>query len=825
MKRRPTSYQTFAAALVLVFLSAVEWPILAQQETAAPQEEPAAPQEPQPISEGEILSRSEFVAADLRRVEVLIEPDAGIARIEGALVDRGVRIVAQLAQLDSIDPNRVSTRRIEDQRLPWLELGAEVAAWESTVQARYVDLRRERERLREELARWELTADSADAAELTPELVGRIDATLTRLRDVETRVRDRRNEVSALAERIATSLEQVAESQQRLDSMTASLRGRLLDRNAEPLWRSPGTAYTGQFASGVVQAGRDWWRSLFTYLGLRRGRAIFLTVCFGLLLLGALQLRRQSRASPADAETTGQVRELIERPFSIAMGLSLAITVLVLPFPVGSASDLLIVLAVVPLIRLGSVVLEPAVQGALWGIAALAILDRIAVLGPEGSPFTRILLLFVTTVTLAGTVWLAMRVRRAAAERAGWRWAAAAAVASATTILPAVAVVANVFGWLDLSTMLTEATVASLFAGIGWAIIVTAATVLLPVVLDGGIGRVLPSLRREKATVCRITSRIVALVAVLAWSHAVLIRFQVWELLRNYATAIADSGFSIGGLTVSTGGILGVILILGTTWLIVRLVGFVIREEVLPRLRMARGAGDSVITLTKYTIYGVGAVMASSALGLGSTQLTVVIGALGVGIGFGLQSIVNNFVSGLILIFERPISVGDTVQTVDHWGVVEHIGIRATTIRSLDGAEIIIPNGDLVSREVINWTRSDELRRIEVFVGVAYGTEPEEVLEVLHRIGNEHPLALADPPPQAHLIRFGESSLDFRLRCWTHVEEWVEVDGDLHLAINTELKKAGIRIPFPQHDLHIHSSSAPDEDEPKTVIEATRGPD
>ncbi len=136
MKRRLTTYQVFATALVLVFLSAVEWPILAQQETAVPQVEAAAPQELQPIDEGDIPSRAEFVAADLRRIEVLIQPAAEIVRIEDALIDRDVRIVALLAQLDSIDPNRVSMRRIEDQKLPWLELSTEVAAWGSLLQAR-----------------------------------------------------------------------------------------------------------------------------------------------------------------------------------------------------------------------------------------------------------------------------------------------------------------------------------------------------------------------------------------------------------------------------------------------------------------------------------------------------------------------------------------------------------------------------------------------------------------------------------------------------------------------------------------------------------------
>jgi small-conductance mechanosensitive channel len=200
----------------------------------------------------------------------------------------------------------------------------------------------------------------------------------------------------------------------------------------------------------------------------------------------------------------------------------------------------------------------------------------------------------------------------------------------------------------------------------------------------------------------------------------------------------------------------------------------------------------------------------------------MIVGALGVGIGFGLQNIVNNFVSGLILIFGRPISVGDTVQTVDHWGRVTKIGMRASTIRSFDGAEIIVPNGDLISKEVINWTRSDEIRRFEVLVGVAYGTDPEAVLEILRRLADEHPQTLEEPEPQVHMIDFADSSLDFRLRCWAPMSDWVTVASDLRVAINNELKVAGIQIPFPQRDLHVRSTVALTENDQDEVNGLTK---
>jgi small-conductance mechanosensitive channel len=226
-------------------------------------------------------------------------------------------------------------------------------------------------------------------------------------------------------------------------------------------------------------------------------------------------------------------------------------------------------------------------------------------------------------------------------------------------------------------------------------------------------------------------------------------------------------------------------------------------EEILPRAKLRRGDAQSVVTLVNYGVYGIGLLIAASALGLTGTQLAVVFGALSLGIGFGLQTIVNNFVSGLILIFERPIKVGDVVQTVERFGTVQHIGIRASTIRSFDGAEIVIPNGDLVAKEVINWTRTDQIRRAEVLVGVAYGTDPQVVLEILLRVAEGHPRVREDPEPKAQMISFGNSSLDFRLRCWCNMDDWIDVLSELHVAVNREIEAAGITIPFPQRDLHI----------------------
>jgi small-conductance mechanosensitive channel len=176
-----------------------------------------------------------------------------------------------------------------------------------------------------------------------------------------------------------------------------------------------------------------------------------------------------------------------------------------------------------------------------------------------------------------------------------------------------------------------------------------------------------------------------------------------------------------------------------------------------------------------------------------------------VGIGFGLQNIVNNFVSGLVLAFERPIQVGDVIQMGSVSGHVRKIGLRSSTIRVFDGSEVIVPNANLISNEVTNWTLSDRLRRLELSVGVEYGTDPRQMLEILERVAKEHPDVQEHPAPVPLFVGFGDSSLDFLIRFWTARADFPSVTSDIAVEVNAALKEADISIPFPQRDLHLRS--------------------
>jgi potassium-dependent mechanosensitive channel len=193
------------------------------------------------------------------------------------------------------------------------------------------------------------------------------------------------------------------------------------------------------------------------------------------------------------------------------------------------------------------------------------------------------------------------------------------------------------------------------------------------------------------------------------------------------------------------------------------------------------------------------------AAGIDLNRFTVLAGAFGVGAGLGFQNVVSNFVSGLILLFERPLHVGDKVTVGDTSGEVKDIGIRASRILTWDGADVIIPNASLISGNFTNWTLSNDLRRGELKVGVAYGTHSGRVLRILREVASDQPLILKDREPVALFTGFGESSLEFSIRYWTLLDNYVAAGSRLHEAVYERLEKECVEIPFPQRDLNLRN--------------------
>jgi small-conductance mechanosensitive channel len=306
--------------------------------------------------------------------------------------------------------------------------------------------------------------------------------------------------------------------------------------------------------------------------------------------------------------------------------------------------------------------------------------------------------------------------------------------------------------------------------------------------------------------------RLLVWAVVFAWLARYLNYLGLLDSAWSLGQALLTTKLERGTIAISLGNVLEFFLTVWLAYLLSRFLRFALEEDVYPRIDLAPGLSYAASSLLNYIVLALGFVAGLGVLGVDFNKVSVLAGAFGVGIGFGLQSIVNNFVSGLILLFERPIHVGDTVDVGNLQGTVRRIGIRASVIHTGAGADIIVPNSQLVTDRVTNWTLSDRLRRVDLPVGVNYGAEPKKVIELLEQTARAHPDVLPEPAPRALFMSYGDSSINFELRVWPRQFNLsAQVKSDLATAVYDAVIAAGLSFPFPQREVRLVSDDGSKE--------------
>jgi len=305
------------------------------------------------------------------------------------------------------------------------------------------------------------------------------------------------------------------------------------------------------------------------------------------------------------------------------------------------------------------------------------------------------------------------------------------------------------------------------------------------------------------------TQKLQYLVRVIILVNTGLYFLVIWQIFDDLAEAhetFLSYEYSFGEFTFSVEMVVMVVVVLYLTTLISWVIQAFVESQIMTPRKMDIGVKESLKRLTHYGLFTIGFMVAISMAGIDLQKFTIMAGALGVGIGFGLQNIVNNFVSGLILLFERPVKVGDTINIDQNWGTIKRIGLRSTIFETFDHSEIIVPNADLVAQKVTNWTYTTKMVRVVLPVGVSYGSSLEQVLGILNRAAREHPDVLEHPGPDTVFEGFGNSSIDFKLRFWVQsIDDRMRIRTGVAMIIDRLFREVGITIPFPQQDLHLKS--------------------
>ena len=370
-------------------------------------------------------------------------------------------------------------------------------------------------------------------------------------------------------------------------------------------------------------------------------------------------------------------------------------------------------------------------------------------------------------------------------------------------ILNVSGLIANIIGSVNLAEFIYSGVLLStVFAVITWLVVEVFTDFILLLTREDP-NKEIQTLSSFKLLIQKRLGPLLKWSGFILWVYLTLVGFNVIKYVIDLVTDFMKIKWEFGELNISLGGIISFLIIVVITLLITKIITHLFKEEWLEHTALPKGSSPAISIVLRVTVTTVGLYLAASAAGIDLSQLGFILGALSVGIGFGLQSVVLNFIAGLILAFERPIHVGDVVQADMEMGVVSEIGIRASKLKTWHGTEVIIPNGDLISKKVINYTLTDVKRRFKIPIRTAIDATPREVMELLTSVAKEHPKTLDDPASKTYFTGYGETSLDFFLYFWTLFDDGLSTRSEVMLQIHEKLKEAGIDVPIPIQKMQI----------------------
>ncbi|MDH3268765.1 MAG: mechanosensitive ion channel [Ignavibacteria bacterium] len=768
----------------------------------------------------EIPSKLEETQAYLAKLNTEIISEDKVAESEKELetVNNSYRILR--LQTDSVSLEDEYSTTLKEFQQKWIANKKKINDWAGIVTSRTEKLDEAKKALLDTKEIWNRTYRYAREEKAPAELLNSIRELITALNITEKDLTKEINLSLSLQTKLSEQNIDVDLTMSKIESLLKEKERDVFSQNAPTIWESFSTVKDSTGLS--VQFSKIWKSYLRTadeYIENNKDRIIEDFILFLFFLIIIYTLRFFSKNIKEKDEKESLALKLLERPISTAILVFLLFTLILYEDAPEIFLNILRILVVLPLLRVLIHILKPVLTIPLFYFCGLIIVQQFMRSAGSGTPVERALLFVITILTLIGLLWFILKKVPTKAFEKIVDQSRAMFISKLLLLMMGLAFVANVLGYIMLGVVIVNGILNSTY---GIIFIVTAALALNALIIISLQTKPLQKFNvvRNQAIKIKSTTAKIIKVVVFIWSLSIILNnFFIRDEVIGWLEGTLGKVWEIGNLNISIGNIL---LFFISIWLavqIARFVRFILEGDVLPRLNLARGVPGAISSIMTYLIIGFGIIIAMITAGIDLSSFALLAGALGVGIGFGLQDIVRNFISGLILIFERPIQIGDAVQVDDISGRVLKIGIRSSIIKTWQGAEVIVPNGNLISNKLVNWTLSDQLRRIDIKTGVSYGTDVKLVMQTLLMCATDHQQILTKPSPYVLFNDFAESYLEFELRCWTsNYTDWIFIKSEIMVAIDEAFAKEEIIIPFPQRDLHLKSGfdfPAPDSENDK----------
>ena len=580
----------------------------------------------------------------------------------------------------------------------------------------------------------------------------------------------------------------------------------IIDSN--PIWSASDSTNQFQNVTAYLKSeSAESYTILKTYLRSNKG-VVFLQLVFIIaLIIGFIILNRvwpTNELNP-DSKRETQAGFIIRHSFFSSLLVSIIISYFFYSNRPLVLEDFFITLMMISSLVLLPGLLTQKIKLPLIFLAILFLLNVIQDYLPYQSSANR-MIIFIQGIATLGLLFIANKIKSQFEFKSTRQRIFTGSIGVFATLM-IIAMVSNMIGSLKLANFLISSTIGTL---IGSAIVVTIVIILnsmMVMLIKGKKAESIPLYEQLKKL---IDSRIRPMInwgAFILWLYATLGDFRLLNPFQDLIGRIMDTEFSIASVPISIGAVISFFLVVFFTYIIVRFVKNIFKDEWVSKSNLPRGTADALSMLIRYAIVAFGIYLALNSIGLTMNKFGFMAGALGVGIGFGLQNVVLNFFAGLILTVENPIYVGDIIEVDQYMGRVTEIGVRASKVLTYDGSEVIVPNGMLISNKVVNWTLSNQKRRLSIFIKTPSDVDPEKIIEILKEVACKHSNTLDEPAPMVIFNGYEGSIFDFTVYCWVEFSASMSTKSDIAVDAIKALAKAGITAPLPIQKIKIDNGN------------------
>jgi potassium-dependent mechanosensitive channel len=780
-------------------------PVPAQPAAPPATAAPSTVDAPQPIALPQIADQAEALDMQLEEISRGLTTQADETKPNPAISSQSAEIAERARQVDAFLEGGPDIVQLREEIVYWRSLSRLSVDQRKQLTDRADQLQAQIALLTQEQAIWQATRDSIHDAEGIEVVAARVQQELEAIRDLRLRAQGQLNQVLTAQNELSETGRRIAETMTKLNDAEARFRVSIFSQDGKPLWSRGALGEANQPVEFLLRRSADQeFATAEEYLRARGAGLLLAPIIFILSLAAALRLRQYLRTRTGP-EIPAEAHAVFGHPFVVALIVTMVLSIPQTQSAPLSVIGVLYVLWLAILFRLTPFLVKPEMRSLTYLLLAANLLEVLRAAVPLAPGTRRLILPLIILAVLIVFGWLTRPSKIRQLGLSKWPRIVLEVASRVGLLFIVAALLANIFGFVSLSRILGVGTLLSAFFAAALYFVIHIVLLALTVLLESPwLGSVSGDMR---SAISLWAKRLLIVFAVVVWwTRSELYIFMLQESFASTVTGVLEYPIGVGKLYFTLGSVFAVLLILGIGFALAKGTSSLMRSVLLARFPLQRGMPYAASKVTYYLLSVLVLLAAISAAGVDLNKFTVITGAVGVGVGFGLQDIVKNFASGLILLFERPIRVDDVIELTGMVGTVRRIGARSSTIVTAQGAEVIVPNSILVSTQVINWTLSSQQRRIEIMVGVAYGTDPDRVLQLLAAEAGSHESVMTDPAPVAYFMGFGDSALNFELRFWSERQDiWFQLKSEVTVGVARALTEAGIEIPFPQRDLHLRS--------------------